>query len=425
MSAIPLAAKMKRDQATRRDQTLGGPNPMQQQMMMRQGMPQNAMMMQNNRFAGTNRGASRRADRSGDFLTAQEVEMAMEARKASGSQFRTMFLLFIVLVIGVLSYAKYDVEMGLVEPQLESGKGFGEVKDESEDLPSGSSASAYPDDYVSGAQQDLDEMNQNFKVLGVDSHIKTERQYAAEAGKKDAATLAEEGGAKAKRADPDLIRRLDIHRAKEAARLARDNHNAEYGALVACGKACQENHMQVEAAYQALDSILPRSAYTTMFGKESEKDKTKRWTTHDDLKNTYEETKAKIEEENEGDEEIKGMALAELKDAFEILRSPEARQYYHLYGRKPVEAMKRTSSRHGGWGQELMLGTYKYRLIFSILDYFSNSWAETIVIGSIISLLLARLPSIISQTMKMQAVLEAQEELDEMTNEEGAQERAQ
>lgn len=413
MSAIPLASKLKRDQAARL-----------QQSAMRQGvgMPP-PMMVQNSRIVSTNRPAGRR-NRDDDFLTAQEVEMAMEQRKASGSQFRSFFLMFVVLVIAVLSYAKYDVEMGLEVPQVETGVGFGEVKEEdiSDDGPSSSAdSSSYPDDYVDHAGQEMEDLEEHFKVLGVEGRFHSEAYHAAAAKRKDAATVAEESGEKVKKIDLDLERRREIWRVKQEVKKARDDHNQAYGTLVACGKACQENHMQVEAAYQALDSVLPREVYKTFYGVENTKKK--RWTSPEELKATYEENKAKIEEEV--DDTDKQMALAELKDAYDILRSPEARQFYHLYGRKPVESMKRTSSRHGGWGQELMLGTYKYRLIFSILDYFSNTWAETIVITSIICLLLARLPSIISQTMKMQAVLEAQEQLDDMTNQDGALEKEQ
>lgn len=332
--------------------------------------------------------------------------------------------MFIVLVIAVLSYAKYDVEMGLEVPQVETGVGFGEVQEEDlaeETSASNGDSSSYPDDYVDHASQEMEELEEHFKVLGVEGRFNSEAYHAAAAKRKSAADEAEKSGEKNKKVDPDLERRREIWRTKQEIKKARDEHNQAYGTLVACGKACQENHMQIEAAYQALDSVLPREVYKTFYGVDNTKKK--RWTSPEELKATYEENKAKIEEEV--DESDKQMALAELKDAYDILRSPEARQYYHLYGRKPVESMKRTSSRHGGWGQELMLGTYKYRLIFAVLDYFSNTWAETIVIGGIICLLLARLPSIISQTMKMQAVLEAQEQLDDMTNQEGALEKEQ
>lgn len=411
MSAIPLASKLKRDQAARL-----------QQSAMRQGvgMPPPPMMAQGSRIAATNRPAGRR-NRDEDFLTAEEVAEAMEQRKASGSQFRSFFLMFIVLVVAVLTYAKYDVEMGLEVPQVETGVGFGEVKEETDDYEPSSGEASYPDDYEDPASKDLEELEEHFKVLGVEGRFNTEAHHAAAAKRQDAASAAEQSGSTSKKSDPDLERRREMWRVKQEVKKARDDHNQAYGTLVACGKACQENHMQVEAAYQALDSVLPREVYKTFYGTENTKKK--RWTSPTELKAAFEENKARIEEEV--DESDKDMALAELKDAYDILRSPEARQYYHLYGRKPVESMKRTSSRHGGWGQELMLGTYKYRLIFSILDYFSNTWAETFVIGGIICLLLARLPSIISQTMKMQAVLEAQEELDDMTNQDGALEKEQ
>lgn len=408
MSAIPLASKLKRDQALRREQMAA--MQMAAHQTMRTGAVPSSMMQ------------NARRNRNDDFLTAQEVEMAMEQRKASGSEFRTFFLMFIVAVIAVLTYAKYDVEMALEVPQVETGVGFGEIVEENleDEAEEGGSSAEYPDDYVpSDAEiKEQEDLEEHFKVLGVEGRFHNEAHYAAAAKKKNSADEAERSGPKV---DPDLERRREMWRVKQEVKKARDDHNQAYGTLVACGKACQENHMQVEAAYNALDSILPREVYKTFYGTDSTKKK--RWSSPEELKATYEQNKAKIEEEV--DESDKDMALAELKDAYDILRSPEARQYYHLYGRKPVESMKRTSARHGGWGQELMLGTYKYRLIFAILDHFSNSWGETIVIGGLICLLLARLPAIISQTMKMQAVLEAQEELDDMTNQDGALESAQ
>eukprot|EP01006_Ploeotia_vitrea_P000581 TRINITY_DN103299_c0_g1_i1.p1 TRINITY_DN103299_c0_g1~~TRINITY_DN103299_c0_g1_i1.p1 ORF type:complete len:327 (-),score=65.14 TRINITY_DN103299_c0_g1_i1:196-1176(-) len=76
----------------------------------------------------------------------------------------------------------------------------------------------------------------------------------------------------------------------------------------------------------------------------------------------------------EAEEGKSNYELAELQEAYNIMSHPEARQFYHLYGTKPPDYIKhRPSNKHGGWGVEMGLGTFKYILVMAWLDYF-NDW---------------------------------------------------
>ncbi|CUG02225.1 Hypothetical protein, putative, partial [Bodo saltans] len=138
---------------------------------------------------------------------------------------------------------------------------------------------------------------------------------------------------------------------------------------------------------------------------DSKNTKEKRGASQAELREFYEAKKAEIVAGDENEED-RNMALEELRDAYEILANPEAKAYYHLYGRKPPAIMKHASARHGGWGQEVQLGSFKYRLIFSWLDYFDSSWGEIVVLGAIAVFILMRLPQALQQTQRLVEELE-------------------
>ena len=151
--------------------------------------------------------------------------------------------------------------------------------------------------------------------------------------------------------------------------------------------------MRVEVAYTTLASQVDRELYNVLLdGKDP---KAQRRTTPEELRAAYEQKKKEIQE-TEANEEDRNMALEEVKDAYDILSNPEARAYYHLYGMKPPERMKYVSQRHGGWGQEMQLGTYKYRIILAWLDYLG--YGESIVLGAVVVFILMRIPQALKQT---------------------------
>lgn len=413
---LPAAARAKREAAMRRQTQL-------HERAMQGDQGAQAAMMRQQQFAGLNRPTTRQfRDRREDFLTSQELELAMEARVKSGKSFRNIFFLGIGLLMLLLAFFKYDEEMNLEVPQLESGRGFGEVEDPV-DAPEGAAAGETPVRRTGSAYATTkEEIDAHLKTLGVTGNfIPTEQERIASAEPKATEEDDEEESserARLLRQDPDLARRLEMQRVKREVRKRMEEHNEEFGQLVACGRSCEAKHQQVTAAFEAIDSVIPRELFKTLL---DEKDTRKaRKASPEELRAALERKQAeaaKIE-----DEEIRTLVLSEAKAAYDILISPESRTYYLMYGTKPREALKRTSARHGGWGQEFLLGTYKVRMIFAIIEYFAteSGWPETIVLSIVVGLLLARVPSIVSQTMKMVDVLEQQEQLDEMTEQRDA-----
>eukprot|EP01013_Petalomonas_cantuscygni_P021080 TRINITY_DN4005_c0_g1_i1.p1 TRINITY_DN4005_c0_g1~~TRINITY_DN4005_c0_g1_i1.p1 ORF type:complete len:351 (+),score=67.72 TRINITY_DN4005_c0_g1_i1:204-1256(+) len=71
--------------------------------------------------------------------------------------------------------------------------------------------------------------------------------------------------------------------------------------------------------------------------------------------------------------------LALIKEARDLLLNPETRLYYNLYGNRPPTSMKGSSARHGGWGTEWMLGTYRFKLVEAWLRYFEHRWWATMM----------------------------------------------
>eukprot|EP00758_Cryptobia_borreli_P018310 Tbor_TRINITY_DN669_c0_g1::TRINITY_DN669_c0_g1_i1::g.1627::m.1627 len=418
MSSIPRAAQIRREAAARREAHLTknaseGDGPAR---------------VPRGQFYNTNRsGYSLRqvSDRRNDYISSAELEMAMEARNNSGTAFRKMFMIGVVFVIGLLVYFKYDDEFNIEVPQIESGMGFGEV---TEDLDGYVDADKVGD--AKGAKTgsaysvSQEEINNHLRTLGVKGDFKIKavpKVEKVEKVNKDPSTPTNEATSTQEEedsiqspydaSDPDLARRLEMFRTKKEIKKAMDSHSDKFGQLVTCGRACTSEHQQITTAYESVNSVLPREVFKTVLGTKDTK--SGRYISPSQLKEKYTQNIKEIEKiENE---EVREMALTEMKEAYEILRSPDARRYYQLYGRKPPEHMKHTKATHGGWGQELYLGSYKYRIIFAILDYFHNSWGETIVLSLLLGLLLARFPSILAQTMKMKDVLEAQEDLDELT----------
>lgn len=359
----------------------------------------------NARFTMTNRPTR---DRNAGVITAREWEETVARYDDSGKGFRRMFYCFVIFVLVLLAYAKYDVEVNLEVPQLESGKGFGEIVVDDDDSPSPSSSGTGQSGASGGASRlsdkEVKELEDMYNILGVQGRLKRAKSAATPkpTSPVDSGTSGD-AATPAPKVDLDKERRRENFRVRQELKQAYEKHQEGIGQLVHCGRGCEAQNQQVELAYTTLASQIDRELYGVLLdGKNS---KEKRGSSLQELKAAYEAKKEAIEAQEESDED-RTMALEELRDAYEILANPEAKAFYHLYGRKPPPTMKHMSSRHGGWGQEIQLGTYKYRLVFSWLDYFGSSWGEIVVLGVIAIFILMRLPQALQQTQRLVEELE-------------------
>lgn len=322
------------------------------------------------------------ADRG--FISQDEWNSMVEAHEDSGKRFRYIFFLCIALAVLALLFLKYDGEYGVEVPQVESGKGFGRIS-------SGGGAT----------EMTKEELESYYRTLGIDEPAKAPADDTT---------------------DPDKQRRRENYRVRQQLKEAMKQHHEERGQLVHCGRSCEAKNQQIEVAYNKLASQVDRELFGVLL--DAKDTKSKRSTTPAQLKKTYEEKKKKIEE-TETNEEDRNMALEELKDAYDIIQDPDARKYYLLYGYKPPERMRYVSARDGGWGQDLTLGTYKYRIIIMWLDFLHESIGtkgEAVILVCVILFLLARIPLIMSQ---MNRVVDDLEWSDNASKEEEEAKKAQ
>jgi hypothetical protein len=411
MSDLPRVARIRQAAAAARQNKLAD-NAMQGDAERRDGMfarydqrtrPGGGGVF-SGRFASTNRVAR---DTSQDIITAKEWDEMVQKREESGKIFRVLFGIACAVVMLLLFFAKYDLEVNLEMPQIEYGTGFGEVKDYEEAADTtarhaGGAAGSVSE--VSGA-----EMEHLYSVLGVKGRLQkptrpTQQQQEPDEGKQDNAA-AGEAPRKAKY-DPDKERRRDNYRVRQELKAAYQKHQEGIGQLVHCGRSCEAKNQQVELAYTALASQIDRPLETVLFDK-AEQRKKRSWAPSE-LKETFAKKMKEIEE-TETDEEDRAMAVEELKDAFDILSNHEATTYMRLVGRKPPTYMKHVSQRDGGWGEKLQTGQYKNRLIFAWLDYFNNPWVEVGLLVAIALFMLARLPAALKQTQALVEQLEWEE----------------
>ena len=432
---LPLAARLRQQAADRRSQVLeenaDQANAANSKTLFRQHPSPQAGGRNNNmvrgRFSSTNRQSYNQ--RSAHFITAQEMEQNTEQHNEGGGCFRYFFLFLVLVFVSILALTKYDIEYNLEVPQIESGKGFGVVvglddDDEVATLDDGAThqRSNNKNDNPSHVRvASKVDMDQYYNVLGVSGRLKrTKQQRHASEEEKEGERREEKVTSETKsddpppppKEDPDKQRRRDNFKVRQELKAAYEKHVEGYGQLVHCGRACEAKNQQVEVAYNTFASQVDRELYGVLL--DASDTRSKRSMSHAEMKSIYDKKRSDIENNAQEDAEDKLMALEELKDAYDILVSPDARTFYHLTGRKPPPSMKKTSARHGGWGQEVLLGTFKHRLVFAWLDYFKASWAETAVIVILVMFLLMRLPSSFKQTMSIYKTLEAQEELDKL-----------
>lgn len=298
------------------------------------------------------------------IITQAEWEELVQTHEDSGKGFRRFLLVAVFVFCLILLYGKYDIEYQVEVPQKESGRGF--------------PGDAHRSSQASSTGPEMDEY---LKTLGVN-----ERFVSLEPNLKE---------------EEEKMRRLENFRVKKEVRKAYKSHLKNQSALVYCGRSCQQQQGAVQNAYNRLEAQVDRELFGVLLDVEDTK--SARTTSMSQLKEKYEEKKAKIEATEEN-EELREMALEELRDAFEILQDPEARKYYLLFGEKPPESMRYVSARHGGWGQEIALGTFKFKIIWMWLDFLHNHlglWGETIILGSLVLLVLAKLPQSLEQSMKI------------------------
>ncbi|RNF03329.1 hypothetical protein TraAM80_05846 [Trypanosoma rangeli] len=318
------------------------------------------------RLANTNRYTRRDPNRG--IITQAEWNELVEQHEDSGFKFRFLFLGLVLFSVALLALAKYDMEFNVEPPQIESGKGFGEVASDK------------------GTGKNLEDLEKYYETLGVKGRLQSSD---TEAG-------AEEDGH-----DADKERRRENFRVRKEIRQAYKTHQQQRGQLVHCGRSCEAQSKQVELAYNRLASQVDRELYGVLVGAKDTK--SKRSLDAAELKKAYEVKKKELEE-NEKDEEDREMALEELKDAYDILVNPEARSYYLLYGMKPPEHMRHMSARSGGWGQEMTLGVYKNRFILAWLDFlhgYIGLWGETVVLIAALAFLLSRVPMALKQSQRL------------------------
>lgn len=311
----------------------------------------------------------------------------MEQREDSGRRFRRLFIVVVLLIIGFLGYTKLDMEYNVEIPQIGDGTESGQT--------------GRPATVVRSSDEDQQQLDGFYRLLNVEGRIRT------------AAPKQETDASK----DEALQRRRENYRVKQELKKAYNTHQEQYGQLVHCGRSCESSHQQVELAYSALTSKVERELYGVLLDDVAKGEKRKT-ATQKELKEAYEKKKADIEKETPEGSEDRTMALEEIKDAYEILANPDARRYYHLYGAKPPEMMKHTSARYGGWGQELMLRTFKNRIIFTWMDYLNSYWCDMGILfafGCIGFLLpvLTQLPAIIEMANKIAENSEKMKELEE------------
>lgn len=291
-------------------------------------------------------------------ITQAEWDEMVEHHEDSGKTFRYAFLVVVLLVCLLLLGGKYDSEYGLDLPQV-GGKSR-ELK---------------------GPMSDAELLAKHFDILGVDQHFTSRQQEERE--------------------EEDRERRLENYRVKQQVKSAYERHLESQNQLVYCGRSCTQKNDAVQLAYDKLMSQVDRELFGFLL--DADDVKAALGTSKADIKKRYEEKVAAVEGSNFS-EEVRHMELEELRDAYEIIQDADSRKYYLLYGEKPPEVMKHTSARHGGWGQEMALGTYKYKIIIMWLDYvhqYIGLWGETVVLLALIVGLCLKMPEALEQSMRI------------------------
>jgi hypothetical protein len=381
----PKAAQVRQQQSLNRRMKLEeSAARVQQDLYARQALLRNA--------AGGQQGGAmfgshpmRNRDPNRGVITQAEWDELVERHEDSGKCFRYFFGILILLCVLLLTFSKYDEEYNIEVPQVESGRGFGELLNPSRFSSAASAAEA---------ATSKEELENYYHTLGVDGRLNLSRGDADTTEKTKAQAEDEEE-------DPDKARRRENYLVRQQIKQAFATHQEKQGQLVHCGRTCEAENKQVELAYNKLVSQVDRELFKVLL--DANDTVSVRSTTPAQLKKKYEEKRQRILE-TEKDEIDRSMALEELKDAYDIIENPDARKYYLLYGAKPPEAMRHVSARHGGWGQEMALGTFKFRIIIMWLEFlhkYIGVWGETFVLGSVVLFVLSRLPQALADSQRL------------------------
>ncbi|KPA82611.1 putative mitochondrial hypothetical protein [Leptomonas pyrrhocoris] len=386
----PKAAQVRQQQSlNRRAKLEESAARVQQDLYARQALMRNmAGGQQGNAMYGR---PVRNSDPNRGVITQAEWDELVERHEDSGKCFRYFFGILILLCLLLLAFSKYDEEYNLEVPQVESGRGFGELLN--------------PDRFSSTtetAATSKEELEHYYHTLGVDGRL----NLSSKDGHAAAATAVEENAEE----DPDKARRRENYVVRQQIKHAFATHQEKQGQLVHCGRTCEAENKQVELAYNKLVSQVDRELFKVLL--DANDTMSVRSTTPAQLKKKYEEKRQRILE-TEKDEVDRNMALEELKDAYDIIENADARKYYLLYGAKPPEQMRHVSARHGGWGQEMALGTFKFRIIIMWLDFlhtYLGVWGETFVLGSVVLFVLSRLPQALADADRLLDQFDLQDE---------------
>lgn len=389
----PKAAQVRQQQSlNRRTKLEESAARVQQDLYARQALMRN--------MAGGQQGAAmygrpmRNRDPNRGVITQAEWDELVERHEDSGKCFRYFFGVLILLCLLLLAFSKYDEEYNIEVPQVESGKGFGELLN-----PGRFDTAAAPE-----AAATKEELESYYHTLGVEGRLNLSRGD-------DAASAA--AAAESADEDPDKARRRENYLVRQQIKQAFMTHQEKHGQLVHCGRTCEAENKQVELAYNKLVSQVDRELFKVLL--DANDTKSARSTTPAQLRKKFEEKRQRILE-TEKDEVDRSMALEELKDAYDIIENPDARKYYLLYGAKPPEQMRHVSARHGGWGQEMALGTFKFRIIIMWLEFLHNYigvWGETVVLGSVVLFVLSRLPQALADSQRLLDEFDLQDKHEE------------
>jgi hypothetical protein len=238
---------------------------------------------------------------------------------------------------------------------------------------------------------------------------------AAAAEKKKGQRLRPAPAGRTESEEEEKQRRRENWQLRKKMRQNMDRFTESQSQLVHCGKSCQDTSKQMQLAYDTLVSQVDRELYGVLMGEEEVKKSDFRKLSDKDLREAYQKKKAEVEE-TETDTDDKEMALAELKDAWEIASNSDARNYYLMYGRKPPEQMRHVRATHGGWGQELAMRTFRNRLVFAWLNYFNSASVDYAVILVVIGVgyLIPMIFAVPKALEVAQAMVDEQDRMAEM-----------
>lgn len=413
MPVMPRSAQLaRREQAQQAQRDRIEDMSLQQRMMYQQQvrMQQQYRMQQQQHLQRqvptTSSPEQRRMARRQNILTSEEVEQGVEGGTNRGRGFRIFFVALVVGILLFLMFLKVDAEINIeLPPEL---KRLAEA-----DNAVGEGAKSAKIVLNDKDQAKIDEFERLLNVKKTEEEQEKEKQLEEEQKTLDPETRRK-------------LRRRESHEKKKKIEEAYKKHLEGYGQLVSCGQSCQSEHQQIQLAYEFLNQQVDHELWDVVLPADKAKEQRDNpwFVSPADVDKAFAEKKEKIEATPVATEEEKvdqQLALAELKEARDILMNEEARRYYLMTGLKPVESMRKMSARHGGWGQELLLRTHFHKLILTWMSFFGNSKVDLFVVLFVFVCLflapaLARLPQTVAMAQRMTQEWEEMAELERRAN---------